>query len=469
MKQGGATVTLTKGVASPVAQPLAELAASLAWEGLSEAVRHEARRSFVNIVATMIAGSRDHSVHKLLSALKPLMGPPRATVVGCAGLVDTISATFLNAVSGKVLDLADAHPATPIHPGATILASLLGLAESRRLSGSELLTAFVAGGEVAFRLGRALAAEQCDGKCYMIAPYSVVGAAAAVGKLLGLSESKIRNAMCIAVTQASGLIDNLSDVAKCIGAGEAARSGFLAAHYAQADVVVSGTAPQGPVCFLDAFLNPANSTAAIANLGSSWEFLENRSKPYACCAFLYPLVDAVRDLREREKLSVDRINEVVVLSHPSNVRRGDRPRVSTGREAKFSIQFTTAIALIRGTANLPDFLDSVLSDRRVLELSRLVKVEENASIGPEWGFVRVKTSDGQTFECLVKQCRDSQSRQLEDWEITEKTVGLIEWAAPQLRAPHLVEALWNVNTAKDVQPLIARTVPSKSPTMVPMT
>ena len=88
---------------------------------------------------------------------------------------------------------------------------------------------------------------------------------------------------------------------------------------------------------------------------------------------------------------------------------------------------------------------------------------------PNGGLSRVKTSDGQTFESLVKQGRGSPSRQLEDWEITEKTVGLIEWAAPLLHAPHLVEALWNVNTVKDVQPLIARTVPSKSPTMVPMT
>jgi 2-methylcitrate dehydratase PrpD len=468
MKQGGATLELTKGVASSVAQPLAEFVVSLGWEGLSESVRHEARRSFVNIVGTMIAGSRDPSVHKLLSALKPLMGPPRATVLGCAGLVDTLSAAFLNAVSGKVLDLADAHPATIVHPGPSILASLLGLAESRRLSGAEVLTAFVAGGEIAFRLGRALGLDYRDGKSFITTPYSVVGAAAAVAKLLGLSESKIRNAMCIAITQAGGLIDHLSDVAKCIAAGEASRNGFLAAHYAQADLVVSATTAQGSVCFLDDFLNSANPAIAIANLGTSWEFLENRIKPYACCAFMYPIVDAARDLRDRENLSVERIKQVIVRSHPLNVARGDRPRVSTGRDAKFSIQFTTAVALIRGTAGVPDYLDSALSDERIIELSRLVKVEENASIGPERGFVRVTTFDGQTFESLVKQARGSPARPLEDWEITEKTVGLIEWAAPRLHASLLVEALWNMNTVKDVQPLIARTVPSNSPTMVAM-
>jgi len=469
MKQERPTAVRTENLATSVAQPFAELVVSLNWEGLPEPVRHEARRSFVNLTATMIAGTRDDTVHKLLSALKPLMGPPRATVLGRADMVDTPSAAFLNAVSGKVLDLADAHPATTVHPGAAILASLLGLAESRRLSGSELLGAFVAGSEIAFRLGRALALEQRDGKTYMAAPYLVVGAAAAVGKLLALKEHQIRNAMCIAITQASGLVDNLSDVAKCIGAGDAARNGFFAAHYAQADLAISGAAPKLPACLLDTFLSQAKAAVATKDLESSWEFLENRCKPYACSAFLYPIVDAVRDLRERENITANGVKEVVVRSHPSNVSQGDRPRVSTGHDAKSSIQFTTAIALIKGTAGVAEFLDSAVSDQRVHDLAKAVKVEENASIGPEWGFVRVKTRDGQSVESLVKKARGSAARPLEDWEISNKAVGLIEWAAPQLRAAVLVQALWDVNAAKDVQPLIARTVPSRSPSAVPMT
>ena len=469
MKQVRPTAALNARLPSSVAQPFAELVASLNWEELPEPVRHEARRSFVNLTSTMIAGSRDDTVHKLLTALKPLMGPPRATVLGCADMVDTPSAAFLNAVSGKVLDLADAHPATTIHPGATILASLLGLAESRRLSGSELLGAFVAGSEIAFRLGRALAPEQRDGKSYMAAPYLVVGAAAAVGKLLGLNEHQIRNAICIAITQASGLVDNLSDVAKCIGAGDAARNGFLAAHYAHADLVISGAAPKSSACLLDTFFSQAKAAVATEDLARSWGFLENRSKPYACSAFLYPIVDAVRDLSERENITADWVKEVVVRSHPSNRTRGDQPRVSTVRDAKSSIQFTTAIALIKGTASVPEFLDSAVFDRRVHDLADLVKVEENDSIGPEWGFVRVTTRDGRSVESLVKKARGSADRPLEDWEITEKAVGLIEWAAPQLHSTVLVQALWDVNTAKDMQPLIARTVPSKSPSAVPMT
>jgi 2-methylcitrate dehydratase PrpD len=337
MKQGGANVELTKGVASSVAAPLVEFVVSLGWEGLSESVRHEARRSFVNIVGTMIAGSRDHTVHKLLSALKPLMGPPRATVLGRAGLVDTLSAAFLNAVSGKVLDLADAHPATIIHPGATILASLLGLAESRRLSGSEVLTAFIAGSEIAFRLGRAFRPSHRDGESFITASYSEVGAAAAVGKLLGLDESKIRNAMGIATLQAGAHIDYLSGVAKCIAVGDTARNGLLAAHYAQAGIDAPATALEGSLGLLGSFMDAVNPAAATTKLGASWEILENR---------------------------------------------GSRP------------------------------------------------------IG--------------------------------DQEITEKTIGLIEWAAPMLHAQPLVEALWNIDTVKDVQPLIARTVPSNSPTVVAM-
>ncbi|MBN9056315.1 MAG: aminotransferase class III-fold pyridoxal phosphate-dependent enzyme, partial [Rhizobiales bacterium] len=124
---------------------LAELIVDTTWDRLPERVRHEAKRSILNFMATALAGCREDAVEHTLASLAAFSGVEQSTVIGRTERVDALSAAFLNAASGNVFDFDDTHLRTVIHPTAPVLPALFALAELRPVSGRELLLAFALG------------------------------------------------------------------------------------------------------------------------------------------------------------------------------------------------------------------------------------------------------------------------------------------------------------------------------------
>src|SRR4030095_9165716 len=126
--------------------------------------------------------------------LLPFIGPATSAVIGRSERVDAMSAAFVNAISANLLDFDDTHPETIIHPAGPVAAPVIALAEARKLPGRDVLTAFVLGVEVEWRIG---------------------------------------NAIGIAANQSAGNVENLPTAAKNVSVGNAARNGLLAALLAQ--------------------------------------------------------------------------------------------------------------------------------------------------------------------------------------------------------------------------------------------
>ncbi len=196
------------------------------------------------------------------------MGAPRATMVGRAAGVDVLGAAFLNAASGNALDFDDTDPQTLIHPGAAMFGALLSVAEDRRLSGADVLTAFVVGTEIAFRLGRALGPRHYARGWHITVTCGTVGAAAAVGNLIGLDAEQMRNAIGISATQSSGIIENLGAEAKSVGVGGAARKRD------QCGLLGAGRSPQRP-------LLPWRARAASSTSSPPTRILTSRCRGWA--------------------------------------------------------------------------------------------------------------------------------------------------------------------------------------------
>src|ERR1700754_3480707 len=127
---------------SGVSRTLADLVAATTWADVT-AQQHEAKRSILNFFATALDSAHDPAVSIALHTLSPFSGAATSAIIGRSDQLDAMGAAFVNPISANLLDFDDTHPETIIHPAAPVAAPVLALAEARRLSGRDVLTAFI--------------------------------------------------------------------------------------------------------------------------------------------------------------------------------------------------------------------------------------------------------------------------------------------------------------------------------------
>src|SRR6202008_1103811 len=165
---------------------------------------------------------RHETVERALAAVQPFSGPPQAAVLGRAERLDVVNAAFVNGISSHVLDFDDTH-ARGIHPSAPVLPALLAFAEWRKVTGAELVHAFVLGVEAEERIGLSVFPEHYERGWHITGTAGGFGAPAGVGKLLGLEEREMTWALGIAATQSAGLQAMFGSNCKSLHPGAAAK------------------------------------------------------------------------------------------------------------------------------------------------------------------------------------------------------------------------------------------------------
>ena len=429
------------------------------WEDMPAELRHEARRSLLNVIGAALGGANDAASRRTAATLAEFSGSREATVIGRAERVDAMSAAFLNALAGNVFDFDDTHPGTIIHPSAPVGPPLFALSERRPMTGAELLHAFILGAEVECRLGNALSPSHYKRGWHITATCGVFGAASAIGKVLGLDETRLLWALGNASAQSSGLVETLGSMAKSIGVGHAARAGLFAALLAENGIEGPELPIEGPRGFLQVMGEKPDLDGVTAGLGSTWELLKNTYKPYPCGVVLNPVIEACLDLREQRPLAPDAIASVTVFGHPLLRERADRPNVSTGREAQVSAQHAVAVTLIDGAAGVVQFSDDRVNAADVIASRTRVSVREEAGIGVEGARVEIRLVSGETLDKTVAAARGSASRPLGDRELEAKFRALAAYGCPGLDPEPLIAALWGLDTAPDAAAVIRLAAP----------
>jgi 2-methylcitrate dehydratase PrpD len=443
-----------------VSERLARFVIEARIDDVPERVLHEAKRSLLNFFGCAIAGSHDAAIEHAAAVLSCFAGVPTATIIGRPQRTDALSAAFLNAASANVFDFDDTHIPTVIHPTAPIAPPLLALAELRRLTGRDLLLAFVLGVEVACRLGNALSPGHYRRGWHITSTCGVFGAAAASGKILGLASRQMTWAFGCASAQSSGLVETLGTMAKSVGVGNAARNGLLSALLAQHGMTGPEQPIEGPRGFARVAGEEANLFAIVDGLGERWELLANTYKPYPCGVVLNPVIDGCLELRARHALSADRIARVVVCGHPLLAERTDRPDVHTGREAQVSAQHSVAVTLLYGTAGLHEFSDSAACNPAVAALRSRVVITRDSAVPVGSARVSVELNDGTSCATKVDQARGSLERPLTDDEIEAKVRLLAEYGLPGTDVEQLISAVWSIDQRQDVGEIVRLAAPA---------
>jgi 2-methylcitrate dehydratase PrpD len=423
-------------------------------------VRHEAKRALLNFFAVAIAGCRTGPIETALESLADFSGGKQATVIGRADRIDALSAAFLNAAGANVFDYCDTHLPTVVHPTSPVAPALLALAELRRVTGPELLLAFVLGFEIECRVGGAVSPGHYPRGWHITSTCGVFGSAAGAARLLGLSEQQVVWALGNASTQSAGLCECLGWPAKSISVGNAAKNGLWSALLAEKGFEGPAEPIAGAQGFLAAMGEPPNWAALTDGLGETWELNDNSIKPYPCGFVIHPLLDCALDWRREHPTAT--ITRVAVRGNPLLLQRTDRPDVATGREAQVSLQHAVAAALVQGKAGLDQFTDDCVEDPAVAGMRRRIEVASDpriSTIAVEMDFF---TTDGKQHSVATKAARGSPSNPMTDEEIEDK----LRAEAGRWQVGHdiqpLIDAVWSLEKSGDVSTLAALSVPRDS-------
>src|SRR6516225_6683020 len=280
---------------SEVTRRLARFVAETELDALPSPVVHQAKRALVNFFAVALTGCGEGAIEILLQSLATFSGGQQATVIGRGARLDALLAAFLNAASANVLDFCDTHVPTVIHPTAPVAPALFALGGLRRVSGRDLILAFVLGAEIECRIGIAISPSHYQRGWHITATCGVFGAAAASGKILALKTEPMVCALGLAATQAAGLCECLGTPAKSVHVGNAARNGLWSALLAAQGL----TGPPEPLTGGQGYFHALAETPRLSTLtdglGDSWEIMKTAFKPYPCGFVVHPVLDCVID------------------------------------------------------------------------------------------------------------------------------------------------------------------------------
>src|SRR6187402_1479436 len=232
--------------APPITQILADYVASHASRGWSDAVDHEAHRTFLNWLGCAVGAARHEAADAALAAVAELQPAPQATVAGRSERVDMASAALVNGITSHTFDFDDTHLQTIIHPAGPVASALLALAEVTGASGRRLIDALVLGIDVSCRIGNCMYPDHYDRGWHITGSTGSVGAAAGCARLLGLDAKRTAWALGIAASQPIGMREQFGTMTKPFHPGAAARAGLTSALLAKNGFTASPKALEAP-------------------------------------------------------------------------------------------------------------------------------------------------------------------------------------------------------------------------------
>lgn len=370
-----------------VTRALAEWAAETP-EITSELAQQRARHAMHDIVACMVAGAGDVGAARVRATIAPYGGGP-ATVIGSMAKTASPWAALANGMAAHALDFDDNYLPGFTHATAVLAPALFALGEEINAGGRQILDAYIVGLEMHGAVGRGVNRDHYDMGWHSTATVGCIGTAAACGRLLGLDRDRMATAISLGVSMASGAKVQFGTMAKPYHAGMAAKNAVLAAQLAANGFEARDVALEGNLGFKDLYGGPnARGWAdVLPTLGKplAVEQFGLAPKLYPCCGSAHKALDIALALRAEHGIAaedIDRVETLVGFGNKRNLMYADPQQEM---EARFSMHYCIAVAMLNGRVSLSDFTPAAVHRPEVRAFLPRVSMEaypQNAE-GPD--------------------------------------------------------------------------------------
>jgi 2-methylcitrate dehydratase PrpD len=408
--------------------------------------RKEAARTLLNWVGCTLGGSRNEAVGIAVSALSPFFGPAQASLLGRKERMDIFHAALINGISSHVLDFDDTHLRTIIHPAGPVASAILALSEFQPVSGADFVNALVLGVEAECRIGNSVYPAHYDTGWHITGTTGVFGAAAAVGKLLGLSEQQMVWAMGLAATQPVGLREMFGTMTKSFHPGRAAQNGLTAAFLASKNYTSSDHGIEAKSGWANVLSTQRNYAEITEKLGQTYEVSLNTYKPFACGIVIHPAIDGCIQLRNQYKLEPAQIERIELRVHPLVLELTGKKTPQTGLDGKFSVYHATAAAIVEGAAGEQQFSDATVRNPQIVMVRDRVSTVVDPAIKEDQVRIAITLKDGRKLEKYVEHAVGSVHNPMSDRDLEAKFTGQSDGVLPAAQARRVMDLCWDIES-----------------------
>ena len=425
------------------ARVLAQFAINLQYESIPVAARERARQCIIDTTGAALFGAGLPWSRMLASHAASCANVAHSQVIGTPLRVAAPAAALANGVCAHAFELDGLRkPGAGVHPGAVLLPAALALAQDQQRSGQDLLTAFVAGAEVMFRID--LAANQSTESLGFHSPgvNGPFGSTIVAGKLLGLNADQLTQALGIAGSLGGGLLAftkaGNGAMVKRLHMGRAAEAGVVAALLARDGYQGPNNIIEGHYGFLESYCRNTDPSQLTKDLGTHFDIIYACLKRYACHITAHTTVQTLQELRAAHHFTGEDVAQLTIGVHDKVLSHHDIREPGDIAGAQYSVPFCAAIALYYDVIDPKVFSDTALFDPRVRQLAKALTLKPIVKDAPggAWATqVTIVLRDGRRFEQLATQFKGTPESPLSAAELQEKFMRMAS-AYPLAEALH---------------------------------
>jgi 2-methylcitrate dehydratase PrpD len=409
-------------------------------------------------VGVMIAGANEPAPQLVRAMLAPTGN--EATLLFGAGRAGAPEAAWINGTAAHALDFDDV--AQRGHPSAVLVPAILAEAEAIGASGEAMVLAYAAGYETWAELMRRDSGLHHMKGWHPTGIFGAIGAAAACASLRRLNAEQAAHAIALGASQSAGLMSNFGTMTKPFHSGRSAHAGVVSARLAEKGFTASLDALEHPQGFLSA-VSPAGKIdrESAIEAGSVWKLARDgvAVKKYPLCYCTHRALDGMLDLLQADRVDAGKVSRVTVSTSPrfATILRNHAPQ--TGLEAKFSMEFAMASALIAGRAGLAELTDGFVRRADVQALMKRVVITQDEREDPAvpgnaiYDEVTLETGGSPSGSIRVTKVRGGPDLPLGREELWAKFEGCVQVGTARVPARDLFDALMSLERLPKVRNL----------------
>lgn len=458
-------------------EKIAQFIVDTSFERMPRDAIEKAKRTALDCIGAALAGVGEPVSQTITGYATKLGGPAQSSVFGAGVKISVADAALTNGCIAHALDYDDCGVKIG-HPSVLVLPAVLSLGEHLGASGKDILIAYIVGLEVEGKLALHADFKLMQARLNHQTWYGSIGAAAACAKLLKLNIAKTTMALGSAANYACGLSVNHGSMAGAMAAGNACRNGVIAALMAQAGITANPNIIEAKNGFYDTLVGRDHYDAQrmADSLGKPF-YIESPGiglKKYPSCYHTHRALDGVFQLIGEHRLNDKDIAEVDVGTSERAMRVLAFTEPATPYQAKFSMPYCIAAAVVDQQVTLETFTPSKFEDRSIFQTRKKVHLSFPdvpiwpglADVGPDTEFVgnpvTIRTTDGRSYSARVDIPRGDPALPLSDDELLEK---YRDCGRSQLRADDIersVDAVLGLERIADIGAVMA-TLRSSAP------